>query len=320
MPTYEIPSRVVVALGGNVLDENPAADTTRVDHVAEALLGLIAQGSEVIITHGNGHQISMVESVFDAAEDAIGTPQMDLPECGAMTQGIIGYHLQQAIGRQLHRGYKRMNVATVITQIEVEADDPAFAAPVKPIGPSFTEEKAREIAAKEPDLTYAEDPGRGWRRMVASPEPKKIVEAESILNLLDNDFIVIACGGGGVPVVRDYADKGCYKGVPAVIEKDAAAELLAEDCDAEELILLTAVDGVYTGFGTDGAQLLAELSADEADELAAAGEFGARSMGVKVAAAVKFVRSRPGRTAVIGSLEQAAQVMHGDAGTRIYAE
>ena len=315
---YGRAGRVVVALGGNVFDEDPALATERVDYVAQALLGLIEQGSEVIITHGNGAQVSMIESVFDAAEEAIGTPQIDLPESGAMSQGFIGYRLQQAIGRQLHKGYKRMNVATVITQIEVDPDDPAFADPVKPIGPSYTEEEAKAIEAKYPDLTYAEDPGRGWRRMVASPDPKKIVEAESILNLLDNDFIVIACGGGGVPVVRDYEDKGCYKGVPAVIEKDAAAELLAEDCNAQELVLLTAADFVYTDFGKETQTAIEDLAADDAEALADEGQFGRRSMEPKVRAAVKFVRSRRGRTAVIGSLENATEVMAGISGTRIH--
>ena len=315
---YAQADRVVVALGGNVLDENPALETSRVDKVAEALLGLIDQGNELIITHGNGHQVSMIESVFGASAEAIGTPAMGLPECGAMSQGFIGYHLQQAIGRQLHKGYKRKNVAAVVTQIEVDPDDPAFANPVKPIGPSLTEAQARAIAAEHPDLTFAVDPGRGWRRMVASPEPKKIVEYESILNLLDNDFIVIACGGGGVPVVRDYADKGCYKGVPAVIEKDAAAELLAEDCDAQELVLLTSVDHVYTDFGLEAQRALTDLTVDEALRLADAGEFGHRSMEPKVRAAARFALSRKGRVAVIGALEHATEVMAGISGTRIH--
>ena len=161
----------------------------------------------------------MIQNVFAAAHDAIkSTPAMDLPECGAMSQGYIGYHLQQAIGREMHRRYKRWHAATVVTQIERDPDDPAFQNPTEAHRPLDTEEQAKEIMAEDPSKIFVEDSGRGWRRVVASPEPKKIVEQPSILNLLDNEFIVIACGGGGIPVVRDYSDHGVYKGVPAVID------------------------------------------------------------------------------------------------------
>ncbi len=196
------PDRIVVALGGNALGNTPAEQIERVNNAAHALLGLIEQGNEIIITHGNGPQVGMIQNAFAAAHDAIGTPEMDLPECGAMSQGYIGYHLQQGIGREMHKRYKRWHVATVVTQIEVDPEDPSFQNPTKPIGPFYTEEQAREIMAAEPDKVFVDDSGRGWRRVVASPDPKKIVEAPSILNLLDNEFIVIACGGGGIPVVR----------------------------------------------------------------------------------------------------------------------
>ena len=219
---------------------------------------------------------------------------MDLPECGAMSQGYIGYHLQQGIGREMHKRYKRWHAATVVTQIECDPDDPAFANPTKPIGPFYTEEQAKEIMAENPDMTFVEDSGRGWRRVVASPEPKKIVEADSILNLLDNEFIVIACGGGGIPVVRDYENKGCYKGVAAVIDKDMGGELLAEDCSADVLFLLTAVEHVAINFGKPNQEELEELTADEAERLADEGQFGKGSMEPKVRAAIKFARSRKG--------------------------
>ena len=196
---YGKPDRIVVALGGNALGDTPAEQIEKVNHAAHALLGLIEQGNEIIITHGNGPQVGMIQNAFAAAHDAIGTPSMDLPECGAMSQGYIGYHLQQGIGREMHKRYKRWHAATVVTQIECDPDDPAFVNPTKPIGPFYTEEQAKEIMAENPDMTFVEDSGRGWRRVVASPEPKKIVEADSILNLLDNEFIVIACGGGGIP-------------------------------------------------------------------------------------------------------------------------
>mgnify|MGYP000178569541 CR=1 FL=1 len=266
------PDRIVVALGGNALGNNPVEQIEAVSNTAHALLGLIEQGNEIIITHGNGPQVGMIQNAFAAAHDAIGTPEMPLPECGAMSQGYIGYHLQQGIGREMHKRYKRWHAATVVTQIECDPDDPAFKNPTKPIGPFYTEEQAKEFMAEDPSKVFVEDSGRGWRRVVASPDPKKIVEADSILNLLDNEFIVIACGGGGIPVVRDYENKGCYKGVPAVIDKDLGGELLAEDCDADVLFLLTAVEHVAINFGKPNQEELEDLTADEAERLADEGQ------------------------------------------------
>ncbi len=319
MPLFDRPDRVVVALGGNALGNTPKEQIEHVDAAAHALLGLIEQGNEIIITHGNGPQVGMIQNAFAAAHDAIGTPEMDLPECGAMSQGYIGYHLQQAIGREMHRRYKRWHAATVVTQIEVDPEDPAFENPTKPIGPFLTEEAAKAAMAEDPSKTFVEDSGRGWRRVVASPEPKKIVEAESILNLLDNQFIVIACGGGGIPVVRDWSNKGVYQGVPAVIDKDMAGELLAEDCVAQVLFLLTAVEHVAVNWGTPEQRDLEDISADEAERLADEGQFGKGSMEPKVRAAIKFVRSGKDRVAVIGALEKASETMAGLSGTRIHA-
>ena len=311
------PDRIVVALGGNALGNNPAEQIEKVGNAAKSLLGLIEQGNEIIITHGNGPQVGMIQNAFAAAHEAIGTPAIDLPECGAMSQGYIGYHLQQGIGRELHKRYKRWHVATVVTQMEVDPDDPAFQNPTKPIGPFLTKEQAEAEQAEHPEMIFVEDSGRGYRRVVASPEPKKIVEATSILNLLDNEFIVIACGGGGIPVVRDYSDKGCYKGVAAVIDKDMGGELLAEDCQADVLFLLTAVEHVAINFGKPGQEELEEITADEAERLADEGQFGKGSMEPKVRAAIKFARSRKGRTCIIGALDKAAETMAGLSGTRI---
>lgn len=312
------PDRVVIALGGNALGDTPEDQIRRVREVAPALLGVIQQGNEIIITHGNGPQVGMIQKAFATAHAADNSiPAMDLPECGAMSQGYIGYHLQQGLGVAMHKAYKRWHVATVVTQIEVDPDDPSFDNPTKPIGQFLTEEEMKEEKAAHPDMTYVEDSGRGWRRVVASPEPKKIVEADSILNLLDNEFIVVACGGGGVPVVRDYSDKGAYKGVAAVIDKDMAAELLAEDCDADMLFLLTAVEHVAVNFGKPNQRDLDEITAEEAQRLADAGEFGKGSMEPKVRAAIKFVNSRKGRLCIIGSLDKASETMSGLSGTRI---
>ena len=313
------PDRIVVALGGNALGNTPEDQIQKVNHAAHALVGLIEQGNEIIITHGNGPQVGMIQNAFAAAAETDSRiPAMDLPECGAMSQGYIGYHLQQAIGREMHLRYKRWHAATVVTQIEVDPDDPSFKNPTKPIGPFLTEEQAVCEKAADPSKKFIEDSGRGWRRVVASPEPKKIVEAESILNLLDNQFIVIACGGGGIPVVRDWANKGVYKGVPAVIDKDMAGELLAEDCVAQVLFLLTAVEHVAVNFGKPNQRDLEDITADEAERMADEGQFGKGSMEPKVRAAIKFVRSGKGRVAVIGALDKASETMAGLSGTRIH--
>ena len=313
-------TRVVVALGGNALGDTPEEQIARVREAAPTLLKMIEQGNEIIITHGNGPQVGMIQKAFTlAAEEDPKVPAMPLPECGAMSQGYIGYHLQQALGVAMHKSYKRWHVASIVTQMEVDPDDQAFANPTKPMGVFLTEEQAKAEMAEHPDQVFVEDSGRGWRRVVASPQPKKIVEAPSILNLLDNEFIVIACGGGGIPVVRDYQDKGAYKGVAAVIDKDMGGELLAEDCQADYLFLLTAVEYVCTSFGTPEQKALVDVSADEAEALANAGEFGKGSMEPKVRAAIKFVRSRPGRTCIIGALDKAPETMAGLSGTRIHA-
>ena len=311
--------RVVVALGGNALGDTPEEQIERVRDVAPVLLKMIEQGNEIIITHGNGPQVGMIQKAFASAAEQGKAPAMDLPECGAMSQGYIGYHLQQALGVAMHKSYKRWHVASVVTQMEVDPDDPAFSNPTKPIGAFLTKEQAESEMREHPEMTFVEDSGRGWRRVVASPEPKKIVEAPSILNLLDNEFIVIACGGGGIPVVRDYDDKGAYKGVAAVIDKDMGGELLAEDCYADMLFLLTAVEHVCIKFGTPEQEELKDLTADEAERLADAGEFGKGSMEPKVRAAIKFVRSRPGRVCVIGALDKAPETIAGLSGTRIHA-
>ena len=312
-------ARIVIALGGNALGSTPAEQRDRVAAACPSLVGLIHQGHEIIISHGNGPQVGMIQAAFDtAAKTNPKVAPMPLPECTAMSQGYIGYHLQQGIGREMHKRYKRWHAATVVTQIECDPDDPAFKNPTKPIGPFYTEEQAKEFMAEDPSKVFVEDSGRGWRRVVASPDPKKIVEADSILNLLDNEFIVIACGGGGIPVVRDYENKGCYKGVPAVIDKDLGGELLAEDCDADVLFLLTAVEHVAINFGKPNQEELEDLTADEAERLADEGQFGKGSMEPKVRAAIKFARSRKGRTCIIGALDKAAETMAGLSGTRIH--
>ena len=311
--------RIVIALGGNALGKNLPEQMEAVQHTARAIVDLIEQGNEVIVVHGNGPQVGMIANAM--TELTRSDPQKYIPcplsVCGAMSQGYIGYDLQNALREEMERRGITRGVATVLTQVEVDPEDPAFKNPTKPIGPFYTEEQAKQIMAEDPEMIFVEDSGRGWRRVVASPEPKKIVEADSILNLLDNEFIVIACGGGGIPVVRDYENKGCYNGVPAVIDKDLGGELLAEDCSADVLFLLTAVEHVAINFGKPDQQELEELTADEAERLADEGQFGKGSMEPKVRAAIKFARSRKGRTCIIGALDKAAETMAGLSGTRI---
>ena len=317
---HKKPNRVVISLGGNEPGSTPEEQEAYFRSAAPFLLDAIDQGNEIIITHGNGPQAGMIQKAFTLAHQRNAeVPLVDLPECGAMSQGYIGYQLQQAIGAEMDKQYKRGHVATVVTQIEVDPDDPALANPSKPIGAYLTEEQMEADKALHPEASYRHIDERGWRRLAASPDPKKIVEADSILNLLDNDFVVIACGGGGLPVVRDYSDKGAYKGVPAVIEKDLAGELLAEDCHANVLLMITSVDFAYKNFGQPDQEGLRDLTVEEAERLADEGQFGATSMEPKVRAAVKFVRSRPGRTCVIASLEHAAEALAGLSGTRIHA-
>ena len=313
-------SRVVIALGGNALGNTPEEQIERVRNAAPILLKVIEQGNEIIITHGNGPQVGMIQKAFTYANQTDSSnPTKEQPERGAISQGYIGYHLQQAIGAAMHKSYKRWHVASVVTQIEVDPEDSAFQNPTKPIGAFLTKEQADAEKAAHPEMQFVEDSGRGYRRVVASPEPKKIVENESILNLLDNEFIVIACGGGGIPVVRDYSDKGAYKGIAAVIDKDMGGELLAEDCAADTLVLLTAVDHVAINFGKPNQEDLDDITCEQAREYLAQGQFGKGSMEPKVRAAVKFAESRPGRTCIIGSLDKAAEAMAGLSGTRIHA-
>lgn len=310
-------SRIVIALGGNALGDTAAEQRARIDAAAPALVGLIAQGHEIIVSHGNGPQVGAISLAFaTAAEHTDRVPTMDLPECTAMSQGYIGYHLQQGIARELRRVGMPWHVASVVTQVEVDPADPAFAHPTKPIGGFYDEATARAMMAADPDLRMVSDSGRGWRQVVASPRPVRIVERDSILNLLDHEFIVVACGGGGIPVVR--TPDGDHRGVAAVIDKDFASAALAEAVGADYLFILTAVDRVAVDFGTPAQRDLDDLDLAEAQRLVDEGQLGAGSMLPKVQAAMTFAASGPGRRAVICSLEKAPLAMRGESGTTIH--
>lgn len=309
-------ARIVVALGGNALGNTPAEQREKVAAAAKTLAGLIEQGNELIIAHGNGPQVGMINlGLSHSAADGVIKAEMPFPECGAMSQGYIGYHLQNAVLRVLHRRGVEKNVVTLVTQVEVSPDDPAFSNPTKPIGAFYTEAEARAAMAADSAVTFKEDAGRGWRRVVASPIPVGIVEKDSILSLVDAGDVVVACGGGGIPVVR--RGEGDYEGVAAVIDKDFASECLAELVGADYLYILTAVDRVCINFGKPDMKELRALTPAEAEAYAAEGHFAPGSMLPKVKAAVKFAVSKPERSAVICSLEKATLAMSGESGTVI---
>ncbi|WP_434798729.1 carbamate kinase [Terrisporobacter vanillatitrophus] len=310
-------SRILIALGGNALGNSPQEQQEMIEKSAPSLVGLIKQGHEIIISHGNGPQVGMINLAFETASkytDKI--PKFQLPECTAMSQGYIGFHLQKGIKKELRKENMPWKVASVITQVIVDKNDKAFENPTKPIGSFYTEEESKKMMEEDPTLIMKEDSGRGYRQLVASPKPVGIVERDSILNLLDDEFIVIACGGGGIPVVLD--DEGDYESVPAVIDKDFASAKLAELVNADYLFVLTAVDRVAINFGKPNQKEIVEMSIDEATKYCDEGQFAPGSMLPKVQAAMNFVSSKNGRKAIIASLEKAPLAMSGESGTLIY--
>lgn len=311
--------RIVIALGGNALGNTPEEQKEKIKNAAPALVGLISQGYEIIISHGNGPQVGTINLAFsEASKVNEKIPEIDLPECTAMSQGYIGYHLQNGIKRELRREGMPWHVASMVTQVIVDENDPAFKNPTKPIGAYYTEEEARAIMEKNPELVLREDAGRGFRRMVPSPAPCGIVERASILNLLDNEFIVIACGGGGIPVIR--RGDGDYEGVAAVIDKDFASAYLAEACDADYLFILTAISKVAINFGKPNQAFLDKMTVKEAEKYCEEGHFAPGSMLPKVRAAIHFAKSRVGRRAIIADLSEAPLAIRGLAGTEISAK
>ena len=307
--------RLVVALGGNALGNSPHEQLELIQGTATALVDLIEGGHEVIITHGNGPQVGMIKVATDnSAEKVGGTPEIPFPECSAMSQGYIGYHLQQALENELHKRDIAKPVASLITQTLVQADDPAFNNPNKPVGSFYSEEDAKRLM-EETGETYVEDSGRGWRWVVASPQPTEIVEGEAITSLVNAGAVVISTGGGGIPVVR--RDGGGFEGVPAVIDTDRSAAIMADPVGASHLIILTAVANVAVNFNTPEQRDLTEITVDEAKQHMADGQFAPGSMLPKVEACVSYVEGSAGRTAIITSLENAGEALNGTVGTSI---
>ena len=307
--------RIVIALGGNALGNTATEQLALVSNTAKAIVDLIAEGNEVVIAHGNGPQVGMINlGLSTAAEAGAIKADMPFPECGAMSEGYIGYHLQQAIGNELASRGMSKPVATIVTQTVVSEDDPAFQNPTKPVG-AFYDKATADRIAKEKGYTMVEDAGRGYRQVVPSPKPFDIVEAESIKALFNAGHVVIAVGGGGIPVVRK---DGKVYGTPAVIDKDFGSELLAELLDADVLVILTAVEKVAINFNKPDQKGLDDLNPAQAKVYMDENQFAKGSMLPKVQAAVKFAESKPGRTALITLLEKAKDGIAGKTGTRIH--
>lgn len=309
-------SKIVIALGGNALQsgKGPATAEAQLEVVrktCEHIAQISDMGYELAIVHGNGPQVGRILLASETAREV--TPAMPFDVCGAMSQGYIGYHLQQGLKHALNLRNRDIPVVTVATQVIVEENDPAFDDPTKPIGPFYTESEARAIV-KEKGYIMKEDSGRGWRRVVASPTPRKIVEIDAVRHLWDSS-IVITCGGGGIPVVEK--PDGTIEGTEAVIDKDFAAELLAEQVDADVLMILTEVERVSLNFNTPDQRDLSALNLADAARYCEEGHFAAGSMLPKVQAAMKFVRANPTKHAVITSLDKAIEALNGESGTVI---
>jgi carbamate kinase len=306
--------KIVVALGGNALGNSPQEQLELVRQTARPIVDLIEAGHEVVLAHGNGPQVGMINLAMQiASESDAGTPEMPFAECGAMSQGYIGYHLQNALREELIIRRIHRPVVAIATQVIVSAQDPAFNNPSKPIGIFYTEERAKVLEA-EKGWSMMEDAGRGWRRVVPSPVPQDIVEKESICALVERCHLVIAAGGGGIPVV---AEGDRLVGVAAVIDKDFASAKLAELVDADYLIMLTGVDQVAIHYGKPNEKWLSHLNLEEAKQYIDEGHFAPGSMLPKIEAALQFAKSKPGRKALITSLEKARDGIEGRTGTVI---
>lgn len=306
----------MIALGGNALGNNPKEQLRLLEGVAKIIVDLVRNDNKIVLTHGNGPQVGQILLAMDYSHNGdIGTPSMPFPECGSMSQGYIGYQLQQCLQDELERQKVRKNCATLITQVLVDADDIAFQNPSKPIGMFYSKEEAQEIA-EEKGYQFVEDAGRGYRRVVPSPIPVDIIEKKIIKQLVNHDNIVICAGGGGIPVIK--TDKiELLEGVEAVIDKDRSAALLAKQIGADTLLILTAVDKVSIHYNTPEQIDLDKLTVEEAEKYIKDGEFAKGSMLPKIEACIDFVKSSDRRRAIIGSLENARDAVKRKNGTLI---
>jgi carbamate kinase len=307
--------KIVVALGGNALGNTPEEQKKAVKQTAMSVVDLIESGHEVILVHGNGPQVGMINLAMEVgAKYNDKVPNMPLVECGAMSQGYIGYHLQNAFKNELMRRKMNKNVSSIVTQVVVDKADPAFLNPSKPIGSFYTKEEADQLA-KEKGYTMIEDSGRGYRRVVPSPKPIDIVEKDTIKTLFDHKELLIASGGGGIPVIVENNE---IKGIDAVIDKDLASSKLAELIEADIFIVLTAVPKIAINFGKPNQRNIDKMSTKEAYQFIEEGHFAPGSMLPKVLAAIDFVTHNQKAQAIIGSLEEASDAIKGKSGTLVY--
>lgn len=304
--------KLVIALGGNALGNTPYEQLQLVTETAKPIVDLIAAGNQVVIAHGNGPQVGMINLAMTTAANAKAVKSdMPFPECGAMSQGYIGYHLQNSIQNELRARGIQKPVATVVTQVLVDENDPAFQKPTKPIGAFYTKEEAEAIAA-EKGYTMVEDAGRGYRQVVPSPKPIDVIEKDTVNALIDAGQVVVTVGGGGIPVIEK---DGKLVGVPAVIDKDFASAKLAELVGADALVILTAVDRVAIHWGKPEQKSLEVMTCAEAEQYCKEGHFAPGSMLPKVQAAMSFAKT--GKEAIIASLENAAAALRGESGTKV---
>jgi len=306
--------KIVIALGGNALQSKDSGATAEaqlevVKRTCKYIADISCSGYEMAIVHGNGPQVGRIILASEIAKEQV--PVMPFDVCGAMSQGYIGYHLQQCLRQELKRHNRKVSVVTLVTQMVVDEIDPAFQNPTKPIGAFYSKEEAERLAS-EKGYTMKEDAGRGYRRVVASPIPRSIVEIDAIRDMWNHN-IVITCGGGGIPVIE--RPDGTHKGVAAVIDKDYAAELLAEEVDADVLLILTEVEKAAINFGKPDQQWLSRLNLSDGARYIEEGQFAPGSMLPKVQAAMKFVRANPNRRAIITSLDKAIDALNGETGT-----
>ena len=297
-------SKVVIALGGNALGNTPKEQQALLRKAVKNIIPLIQRGDKLVITHGNGPQVGIINLAFEDSYENKDIPYMPFPECTAMSQGYIGYHIQKEIKRQLQEAGIEKEVVTVLTQVVVDKKDPAFKNLSKPVGPFYTEKEAKMLMERTGE-TYIEDAGRGYRKVVASPEPLDIIEFKTIDKLLNDDNIVIACGGGGIPVFKDNLTKGAT----AVVDKDRASSLLAKKINADMFIILTNVDQAQINFNTENSQPIGKISVSEVKKHIEAGEFAKGSMLPKIESCINFVESTDGK-AIITSLKNLDNGMH----------
>lgn len=312
-----IGKRVVIALGGNALGTTPKELAQKVDQTARNIALMIKEGINVVVTHGNGPQVGIIDEAFTVASknDASKVPFVPLQSCNAMSQGYIGAQLTMALMNELRKNEIMRSVSDVITHVVVDEDDPAFKDLEKPIGSFMTEAEAKELSKTE-HIPVKEDSGRGWRRVVASPRPQHIVEIDTIRDLMDEGYVVIAGGGGGVPVIEK---DDIYTEVEAVIDKDLVSSILAWKMKADMLIILTAVEHVYIDYNKPTQRALSTMTSQEAREYIKQGQFAPGSMLPKVEACIEFVEAHPGGSALITSLDRAAEGLRGETGTLITA-